>query len=111
MSLKKFIPYSFIIAVLALFLYSFTQVDLSLTLSRASFFQTIEKNFQQIGYFNRPLSTTFYLIVIGVLSLYFIYFLHLALKKKIKINTVWKIIGITGVILTFSYVAFSYDLF
>lgn len=111
MTLKKLFPYSFIFVIFALFLYSFTQVDLSLTLSQASIFQTVQKSFQYIGYFNRPLSTLIYLIIISVMSLYFVYFLHLSRKMQISKETIGKIIIISGVVLSFSYIAFSYDLF
>jgi hypothetical protein len=111
MTFKRFLPYTFIFLVLVLFLYSFTQVDLSLTLSRASIFQTIEKNFQQIGWFNRPVSTIFFLIILIAMFLYYFSFLRLAIKREIKANTIWKVIILSGLILGFSYIALSYDLF
>lgn len=107
----KIIPYGFIFIIFSFFLYSFTQVDLSLTFSQASILQDIQKSFQQIGYFNRPLSTLLYVLIISSGMLYVIYFLYLAYKKKLKINTVRNLVIITGIILSFSYVAFSYDLF
>lgn len=105
----RFLTLSFWIFISALFLYSYTQVDLSLTLSRASIYQTIEKFFQYVGYFNRPLSTVIYLIL---LFLFFIfYFLFLRLAKNITLKTLWITIFVLTVILTFSYNGFSYDLF
>lgn len=99
----------YIIIIIGLFLYSYTQVDLSLTLSRASIFQTVEKAFQYIGYFNRPLSTYFYLTI---LSLQFIfYFIFIKSAKKITTKSLWILILVMAGILTFSYNAFSYDLF
>jgi len=60
-------------AVLALLLYSFTQIDLGLTLTRASYWQPIQKAFQQIGYFQRPLSTLLFLLILFFLfGLYFL---------------------------------------
>ena len=47
----------YIVVSICLFLYSYTQVDLNLTLSRASTVQTIQKAFQYIGFYNRPVST------------------------------------------------------
>jgi hypothetical protein len=107
----KIISYSFIFVIIALFFYSFTQVDLSLTLSQASFLQTIQKSFQQVGYFNRPLSTVFYLLILGLLTLYSLYFLRLSLKNKLNIKLFRNLVLLTAGILSFSYVAFSYDLF
>ena len=111
MSLQRFAAYSFVFVILGLFFYSFTQVDLSLTLSQASIFQTVEKSFQQIGYFNRPLSAGLYLLFLILMFSYYVYFLYLAYKKRIATKDIFIIITLTGIFLTFSYNAFSYDLF
>lgn len=97
--------------IIGLFLYSFTQIDLNLTLSQLSIWQTAEKFFQHIGYFQRPLSS--YLFVGIIISLFFFYLmiLHAVSKKKISKKPIWFLIISTTVLLTFSYNAFSYDLF
>lgn len=96
---------------LGVFLYSFTQIDLSLTFSRITFLRQLVGSFQHIGYFDRPLSASlFSLILVGLTTLY-ILFLALVTKKKLKKQFVWTVIGIGAVLLTFSYNAFSYDLF
>lgn len=101
----------FVFIAVCLFLYSFTQVDLSLTLSRSSIYQTIEKNFQHIGWYDRPLSTTLYLLIAIALTASYSCFLYLSLKKKITRKLFWiTLIAVCG-ILVFSYNAFSYDLF
>lgn len=97
------------VVIFALFLYSYTQVDLSLTLSRISIWQTIEKAFQYIGYFQRPLSTALYISLIALLGILYIGFLTIG--KKLKRKTIWGLIIFTAILLTFSYNAFSYDLF
>lgn len=109
--LKRFILPLWIVAAIGLFLYSFTQVDLSLTLSRASIFQDIEKSFQYIGWFNRPISTYLFLgIVIFTFALYAIT-LNLVSKKLIDRKNLIRIILFVSGILFLSYCAFSYDLF
>lgn len=107
----KFPIIGYLLAIVGLFFYSFTQVDLSLTLSRISAWQVAEKFFQHIGYFQRPLSS--YLFAGIVLSLFIFYFLILraVYKKNISKKTIWFLIIAATVILTFSYNAFSYDLF
>lgn len=109
----KLISFGWVTSVLLLFLYSFTQIDLGLTLTRISFWQGIQKNFQLIGYFNRPLSTVLYL---GILFLLFGFYLLIlrAVQKEWFTPTprkLWKLILVTALILWFSYNAFSYDLF
>lgn len=106
-----FFALGYLVSALLLFFYSFTQVDLGLTLTRLSIWQTSERWFQYIGYFNRPLSTYFYL---GILFLLFFFFIGLIISQK-KSNTkqkqLWILISAVTVVLAFSYNAFSYDLF
>lgn len=105
-----FIVLYFLIAIL-LFLYSFTQIDLGLTLTRMSIWADIQKNFQYIGYFNRPLSTMLYVGILVLLFVYYFFFLFLAKKKKLQEKTFWfLVLGIT-LFLAFSYNAFSHDIF
>ena len=86
-------------------------MDLSLTLSQVSIWQGIQKFFQQIGYFNRPLSTVLFLVIIGCMFALYGITLSLIRKNIIDRKLLWKIIIATSVILFFSYNAFSYDLF
>lgn len=109
--LKKLILPLWILVAAGLFLYSFTQVDLSLTLSRASFLQDIEKGFQYIGWFNRPLSTYLYIGLLVIVFALYRYTLSLINKKQLDRKKVLKIIIAVSVILFLSYCAFSYDLF
>lgn len=104
-----FVGYFF--TIILLFFYSFTQVDLSLTLSQASWWQVVQKFLQQIGYFNRPLSSFIYLSIIILLFTFYVLFLRLARENKLNKKTLWIVILATSGILTFSYNAFSYDLF
>ncbi len=101
----------YIFVIISLFLYSFTQIDLSLTFSRITFLRNIVKSFQYIGYFNRPMSTYIYTGILILLYGFYSYFLKLSLQKKIARTTFWKLIILVIVILVFSYNAFSYDIF
>src|SRR6185437_14906896 len=99
------------VSSLALFLYSYTQIDLGLVITRVPRLYAIEKMFQNVGYFNRPLSTEIFIVLAFVfISLYFIMWL-LSCQRKIHGYTIWSIIGVTTVVLLLSYNAFSYDLF
>ncbi|MCL5433198.1 MAG: hypothetical protein M1524_03760 [Patescibacteria group bacterium] len=111
MSNFKLIFAGYLVVIFGLFLYSFTQIDLGLTLSRLSMWLPLQKFFQSIGYFNRPLSTSIYLIILILLYLFYGIFLFLTSKNKIKNRSIWILILVTTGILTFSYNAFSYDLF
>jgi alpha-1,6-mannosyltransferase len=107
----KLLSSFYITTIVALFLYSFTQIDLSLTFSRIDFLHEIVKSFQYVGYFNRPLSTFIYVFLIVLLFNFYLGFLVLAYTKLLSKKMLWKLIIITTVILTFSYNAFSYDIF
>lgn len=108
---KKVIIALWLITLSFLFLYSFVQVDLGLTLNRASLIQTIQKSFQYIGYFNRPLSLYLFLSVVSLLFLLYCSTLWLISKKKIHEKTIWVLVFLSATTLLFSYNAFSYDFF
>ncbi len=101
----------YIFTVIFLFLYSYTQVDLNLTMSQWSIWQVIQKSFQHIGYFQRPLSTAIYSVILVLLSTFYLIFLWFAKKNKISEKQFWLVLILSSVILLFSYNAFSYDLF
>lgn len=93
------------------FCYSYTQVDLGLTLSQTSVWLKVQTSLQHIGYFERPLSTWLYLGILFVLFLLYGVALVLAYQKKLSTKDVWIMIGITTITTSLSYPAFSYDFF
>ncbi len=99
------------VLAITLLLYSFTQVDLGMTLTQASIWQGIQKQFQYIGFFNRPLSTVLFISLLSAYFLAYVGVLWGIQKKKISSKTMWVAILVTAGILVFSYPAFSYDLF
>ncbi len=109
--MKYFLFLGYLLASCFLFLYSFTQVDLGLTLTQISIWQKLQTFFQHIGYFDRPFSTHLYISLIIIF--YTLYFLTLFLVKRnvLKRSDIWKIISLVSLILALSYNAFSYDLF
>lgn len=109
--LQKSLIGFWIVIVFALFFYSFTQIDLGLTFTRASIFLDILKSFQYIGYFNRPLATWLYVAIVVLMTVLYLFTLWCASKKKLSIRSVWFIVIVTGVVLGLSYNAFSYDFF
>jgi len=101
----------YLVCSFALFLYSYTQVDLNLTLSRASILQTIQKAFQYLGYYQRPLSTIIYLLILGLLFTAYGWLLCLIKQNLIRHQGLWRLIFLVTGILVLSYPAFSYDFF
>lgn len=111
MSKIKLLLSSYFLVILALFFYSFTQVDLSLTLSKISIWQIIEKNFQYLGFFQRPTSTIIFTLILILMIIFYALFLYLSLKNKISPKNLLILVVGSFLILVFSYNAFSYDLF
>jgi hypothetical protein len=103
--------FGYLFFVFCLFLYSFTQIDLSLTLTKPSFWQEIQRSFQAIGYFNRPLSTGIYLaVVLGMWAMYLLILQNVRSNLFTRRHIFVLSILVTS-LLIFSYNAFSYDLF
>ena len=96
---------------IALLGYSYTQVDLGLTLTSASISRSVQTWFQHIGYFDRPLSTAIFLFLILVLFVLYGWILKATRDKKLTRKELW--ISIAAIVLTTSiaYPAFSYDFF
>jgi hypothetical protein len=111
MSKLRFVFLSYILLLVGLFLYSFTQVDLNLTLSKLSVFQAVEKAFQYIGFFQRPISTIIFIVIIGLLFIVYCLFLFLAKRGKLSPRHLMILTIASFIALVFSYNAFSYDLF
>lgn len=111
MKLVKILGFSYLILLLSFFIYSFTQVDLSLTLSQNSIYQAVEKALQHVGFFQRPFSATIFLIILILFFTFYFSFLYLSKKGKISVKNVKILTFLTFIVLVFSYNAFSYDLF
>ncbi len=104
-------PVFYGISILLYVLYSYTQVDLGLTISSSGSIGIIQRQFQEIGYFNRPISTS---IFVGIICIFFVlygYALRWITLKKMQVREVWTIISIICAISLFAYPAFSYDFF
>lgn len=101
----------YVVASLALFLYSYTQVDLNLTLSSAGMLGSVQRSFQYVGFYLRPVSAMLYVcIVAGWYGLYALA-LHLAREGALSSSFAWSIVIAVTTLLLFSYPAFSYDVF
>ncbi len=101
----------YFLVIISLFLYSFTQIDLGLTLTRLSIWQEAQRFFQHIGYFQRPFSSQLYISLLILLFAFYFLFLYFAKKSLISKKQLWAVIIATATLLTFSYNAFSHDLF
>lgn len=92
-------------------LYSYTQIDLNLTLWTNASYQRIQQFLIWVGYFNRPLSSFLYLVLFFLL--FGVYALISAKSRigKISFPQLRIIIVLVCIVLFFSYPAFSHDMF
>ena len=95
--------------LLAIFSYSY--VDLNLTISRNTFIINFVSFMQQIGYFHRSLATSIY--VIWIITAFILYIINLWLfyKKKVRENYLKYAVIFSTLILIFAYPFLSSDLF
>lgn len=99
------------LVLLSLSIYSYSQIDLNLTLSANSVYQNFQKQLIQLGYFNRPTSAAVFVSLIALLYIFYFIILHLVRKKKLSSKNIYLLIVASIVILFFSYPAFSHDIF
>lgn len=109
--LEKLIFFFYLFSSIGLFLYSYTQIDLGLVITRIPRLYAIEKLFQHIGYFDRTLSIEIFIFLSAIFLLLYFCLWRFTSLKKIHSYTIWCIVGAVTIILTFSYNAFSYDFF
>ncbi len=106
--LKKFknmIIYLLYFIIIFLFsIYSYSLVDLNLTLFNNKLWDSFRSFIIQVGYFNRSLSTTIFFS--GIIILYLLYFLF----KKAKLNPI-KLALIIGLVSLIAYPFLSHDFF
>ncbi len=101
----------YVIVSFVLFLYSYTQVDLNLTLSTVNTWQYIQKAFQYIGYYERTFSTSIYVSVLGLLYALYVVTLRRIRTGTVSIHSFWRVVFCISIVLVLSYPAFSYDIF
>lgn len=103
--------FSYIFTIFLLFFYSFTQVDLNLTISKNPILLNIQKQFTFIGYYERPLSSLLFLIILSLLFIFYLIIIKLVKNNQLSKKRFWKLLLAVALILIFSYPAFSYDVF
>lgn len=92
-----------------LVVYSYSQIDLNLTLSSNLLYQHFQGILINLGYFNRPLSALIYAAIL--LALFINYGFFILKWKKISFRELKTVVILSTVILFFSYPAFSHDFF
>lgn len=93
-------------------IFSYSQVDLNLTLARNSLYLSFQERMTELGYFLRPFATVIFVFL--TLGFYFFYVILMKeiIHKREEIHSYWwKRIFVLGFILWLAYPAFSHDIF
>jgi len=109
--LVRFLLVGYGVAAGALLLYSFTQVDLNLTITQMNIWQRLQTVFQYIGFYQRPLSTAIYCAILLLFFGLYLCVLRAARNSLLSSRDAWKIIFVVSALLVLSYPAFSYDIY
>lgn len=106
---RTIIIVGFFLLVLGFTYYSYSQIDLNLTLSTNHWYQQLQQSLIQLGYYNRPVSANLLLLFF---ALFYIAYFYLLTNSSVKITTkfIWGLIGVSLLLLV-GYPAFSHDIF
>lgn len=110
-SSEKALIFFGILLYFLLAIFSYAYVDLNLTLNQSRLALSFISSLQTLGYYNRPLSTTFFILLIIFLFSFFIVNLILASKNKLTIKYIFTITVLLTAILVFAYPFLSSDIF
>ena len=92
-------------------IYSYSQLDLNLTLSSNPTYQSIQHQLTQLGYFNRPLSTVIFFFFLALFTIHYSLFTAKHESWKFSLKQLWTLIVGGSLIMTLSYPAFAHDIF
>lgn len=102
----------FYIAMLLLFvIFTFSYVDLNLTLSSQRVVLNFVSGMQGLGYYHRDIATKIFVTFLIAFYSFYLYFLKLASRSKLSLGQLKKIILTVSILFIIAYPAFSYDIF
>lgn len=108
---KLFSLLSYIVLIVMLAIYSYSQVDLNLTLASHPYYQNFQKTLTQLGYYQRNISTLIYIILVISLTLNYFWLIYQSKIGQFKLSNMIKVVLIVSFVLTIAYPAFSHDIF
>ncbi len=107
---KKLLAVNALIYTLFL-VFSYCYVDLNLTLSKSPVILSVINSLQGLGYYNRPIATAIYIVLVIIAFSFFALNLSLFAKTKIGIKYLISTTMLNTFILFFAYPFLSYDVF
>lgn len=101
----------YLLTLFALGIYSYSQIDLNLTLFQSPWFLFFKQQMISLGYFDRPFSTGIFIFFVFLLSAFYYLFFLQARKNTLTKKNLYILIGGIAILGLFSYPAFSHDIF
>lgn len=106
------IIFGYCLFLLLFSVYTYSQIDLNLTLSGNPFYQFFQNQLIYLGYYNRPLSAFIYLLLIFISFIFYLLFIKVSDDKKVHFKKIFiPLIFINIIFALVSYPAFSHDFF
>jgi len=92
-------------------IFSYSQVDLNLTLSKTPLYLAFQKQMTSLGYYNRPLSTIIFIVLSMLLAACCLLLAANTYLKRLRLKSLkWPLLVI-ALILLIGYPLFSHDIF
>lgn len=109
--MSAFILVLFFITLGALAVFSYGYIDPNLTLTSQRLFVTLQAPLKQMAYYQRPIATTIFFILLALLFICYLYVLIYEQKIFSSFKKLIVVLAAASVILVVSYPALTYDLF
>jgi len=109
--LEKFLILTNILIYFVLAIFSFSQVDLNLTLNDNRLFLNFTTMMQELGYYNRPASSVIFIFLEFLTFSFFILNLYLFYKRMISLKYLLILLFSSVILLIFAYPFLSSDIF
>jgi len=112
MTISKRLFIAYLLLAFLFVIYSYSQVDLNLTLSKNSFYLSFQEQMTYLGYYLRNWSTLIFISLSILLFGTYLLLLKRIVKRKERISgSWWKRVLIIGFVLWLAYPALSHDIF
>jgi hypothetical protein len=101
----------YLLTLIVFAIFSYTQVDLNLTLFNHPTYLNIQNQLNQLGYYHRDINSLVFVIGVVLLNVFYLFILKSVLADRLGLKSLKKLAILTGLILFLGYNIFSYDLF
>jgi len=105
----KILLITYYVLLITFSVFSYSQIDLNLTLSKNPLYLAFQKQMTSLGYYHRPLSTTIFVVLSLLLITY--YLLLITRLKSLSLKNLKRPLLLIAIIFLLGYPLFSHDIF